>query len=380
MYGGVSLGGMHMTGGARSKFPSLDKEIISQYLDPNADSYELSDPAAQNMSEAVLDRYIKGVVEKYEAKQNKVKAPRAPRARAPRAPKPPKAPRVRVPRVRAPLTPAQKAQRNAKERERRQQKKFELIQRLQSGHATLADKNLLLGTRIFGKAERKGLFNDEHNKKMTQQDKVDLSNWLANHWEFENPPRGYGAGMYSDSDNDELMAGGAMIKHSMPRGKKMHRALSHNPVRRRHAPKRGRKPRGAGIGTTIGSIADALFGFGEGDEMELLAGGARRGRGRPMRHSVMRHEGNMASALRNEIDHGHPRVVGNHRMYQDGTPVGGARRGRGRPRKHHGGVEMGGVEMGGARRGRGRPRKHARGGFDWGKLAETALPLALSFL
>jgi hypothetical protein len=237
---------------------------------------------------------------------------------------------------------------------------------------------------------------------MTQQDKVDLSNWLANHWEFENPPRGYGAGMYSDSDNDELMAGGAMIKHSMPRGKKMHRALSHNPVRRRHAPKRGRKPRGAGIGTTIGSIADALFGFGEGDEMELLAGGARRGRGRPMRHSVMRREGNMASALRDEIDHGHRRVVGNPRMYQDGTPVrgsgpsfstvmdgltgfGGARRGRGRPRKHHGGVEMGGVEMGGvalggARRGRGRPRKHARGGFDWGKLAETALPLALSFL
>lgn len=351
MYGGVSLGGMHMTGGARSKHPKLDKEIIQQYLDPNMTEYELTDPIAEKMSDAVLAKYIENVIEKYEAKKNEVKAPRAPRTRVPKAPKAPKAskaPRVRVPRdprVRAILTAEQKAIRNEKERERRRQKKYQLIKRLESGHATINDKNLLLGTRIFGKAERKGLFNNEHNKKMTQQDKVDLSNWLANHWEFEDPPRGYGAGMYSesDSDDDELIAGGKMIKHKAPK----RRTTRMSKRRTTRMPKR----RG---GVEMG-----------GSDMELMAGGKMIKHKAPRRHrgGVEMGGESMADALRAEYMFGKPRVVGNRNLYQSGEPV------------------HGGVALGGARRRVGRPRKHStKGGFDFGSLLESAVPIALSLL
>ena len=285
-------------------------------------------------------------------------------------------------------TPAQKKrERNAKAKERRAVKRAQDILTLTQGQATAANKNLLLSKRIFGKAGKKTGFPANWDKAMTQADKVELSNWLATHWENEKPPRGYGAGMESESDEecDEMMAGGAMIKHRQ----QLHRGQQVQKGKRVHRGKRVAK--GSGIGTTIGSIADALFGFGDPD-MELMAAGGshRRGRGRPRKHHggvalggvalggvshrrgrgrPRKHHGgvalggeSMADALRHEIDVGRPRVVGDRHLLQSGD------------------VLRAGVSMGGAKRGRGRPRKHLRGGIDWGKVAETALPLALAFL
>lgn len=290
---------------------------------------------------------------------------------------------------RKPLTAAQKQARNERERNRRAVKRAQDILTLTQGQATTANKNLLLNKRIFGKAERKQGFPANWNHAMTQADKVELSNWLATHWQNEKPPRGYGEGMESDSDSecDEMMAGGAMIKH-----RDMTKALQHllkpkkphhgtlrkprgTPGQPRFRPvfniekrKSKKESKGAGIGTTIGSIADALFGLGDPD-MELMAGGAKRRRGRPRKHrggvslgGVALGGESMADALRHEIDVGRPRVVGDRHLLQSGE------------------VLRAGVSMGGAKRGRGRPRKHMRGGIDWGKVAETALPLALSFL
>lgn len=229
------------------------------------------------------------------------------------------------------------------------------------GHANEKTKQLYLKNRIFGTEKTKHGYPPSSAHKMTHADKVELSNWLATHWDNENPPRGYGSGIGStigsiadsifgwgegegecaggESQNYQLMAGGRMRKAGRPR-----------------------KVKGEGVGSTIGSIADSIFGWGEGEESqnyELMAGGRVMHKRRPRKASTRSHnpsDRTLAQHLKHEIHSQH--LDSAHNVLGHGGA--GARR-VGRPRKH---TTRGGVPLGG----------------DWKSVLGTLAPLALAFL
>ena len=161
-----------------------------------------------------------------------------------------------------------------------------------------------------------------------------------------------------------------------------------------------RKMAGSGLLGTLGSLGDSIFGLGEGgvemaggfdNTMQYIAGGAKKGRGRP-RKSTRGGDfaDNVMFDLMNPLGSGAKKGRGRPRKSTRGGGtgmdlfdglksygLGGAKKGRGRPRRKVVGSgllgtlgslgdSIFGLGEGEARKGRGRPRKSTRGGVSMG--------------